>query len=308
MRKLRRKAPVALALILASLSSSCGIFSGFLYRTRMIPPRKGKVSAAQQPLKATRDQLTERISKLYDATNSFIATIAMSASLGSVDQGKITELADVRAYILFRKPSDIRIVAKLPVVGTQAFDMVSNASDFRFYYNSKNLFVIGSNSAPATSKSKIENLRPAAFLSSMLIMPPALSVETPVLVNLTDEDNADYILVFVVKLPNGDLHAAREVWFDRFDLSIIRQRTFDADDDIVSDTHYAEWTLYNGVSFPAHIDIQRPKEAYGLVMNVDSMQMNVPLTDDKFLLPQPAGSQLQVIGSPRDAAGRQAPE
>ena len=49
--------------------------------------------------------------------------------------------------------------------------------------------------------------------------------------------------------------------------------------------------------FPAHIDINRLKDQYGVALEVVDMQMNPALTDDKFILNQPEGSQLQVIGA-----------
>ena len=49
--------------------------------------------------------------------------------------------------------------------------------------------------------------------------------------------------------------------------------------------------------FPAHIDINRPKDGYGVVMEVVDMQMNPNLTSDKFDLTQPEGTQLQIIGA-----------
>ena len=49
--------------------------------------------------------------------------------------------------------------------------------------------------------------------------------------------------------------------------------------------------------FPAHIDLNRPKDGYGLVMDVLDMQMNLSLTSDKFELNQPEGTQLQTIGA-----------
>src|SRR5271165_4329108 len=168
MGRLRRHAPVALALILASLSSSCGLLSRVFLHPRTIL-RHGKPAAGQTLLVATRDQLSERIASLYNSINSFQATITMTPSVGSVYKGQINEIADVKAIILFRKPSDIRIQAQAPVVRTQVLDMVSNGTEFGVFLNSKNLFIHGLNSAPATSKNKIENLRPAAFLSSLMI-------------------------------------------------------------------------------------------------------------------------------------------
>src|SRR5208337_2193436 len=55
---------------------------------------------------ADKDALAARVENLYKAVNSFIATVDMTPSLGSVYKGEITEYKDVRGYILFRKPTD----------------------------------------------------------------------------------------------------------------------------------------------------------------------------------------------------------
>ncbi len=300
MRNPHRHAPVALALILASLSSSCSPAALFS-RTRSIA-RHGKTAlATQKLLVATRDQLNERISRMYNSINSFQATVDMTPSSGSVYLGKITEIADLRAFVLFRKPAEIRIQGQTPVIRTQAFDMVSNGTDFRFFLNSRNLFIEGANDAPAISKNKIENLRPNTFFSSMLIRPADDATESAALMDQTDEDNALYILLYVRKGAGGLLPAiSRSVWFDRLDLSMVRQMVFDDDGNIVSDTRYSKWQPYNGVLFPAHIDINRPKDAYGVVMDVIDMKMNKTMTDDQFVLKRPDGAQMQVVGAAKE--------
>ena len=298
MRNPRRDGPVALALALALLTSSCGIFSVLLFRKKTILRNGKPVTSAQQIRTASRDELVTAVSKIYDAIQSFQMTVEMTPSIGSVYKGEINEIPDCRAFVFFRKPADIRIQAQIPVVRTTAFDMVSNGTDFKFFLNSKNIFFEGANDAPATSKNQYENLRPEAFLNSMLIRPPSKD-ESPVLTDLTDSDNALYVLHFIVKLPNGDLRASRQVWFDRTDLTIVRQMAFNADGAILSDTRYSNWHVYNGVSFPVHMDITRPIEAWGVVMDVEKMQMNEALTDDQFALQRPEGSQLQVIGAPK---------
>jgi len=307
MRKLHRRLPVALALILAFLSSSCG----FLYKTRTII-RHGKPLAGgmQNLLSATREELEARILRMYGAIGSFQAKVDLTPSVGSVYKGQITEIKDMQAFVLFRKPSDIHIIGQAPVVRTRAFDMVSNGTDFRFYLSTKNLFVQGANDAPTVSKNSIENLRPDAFLSSMLVRPGDPAAEGAYLTDQTDEENALYVLHFMRKGPNGDLSQlkpSREIWFDRLDLSIVRQIVFEPGGDIVSDTRYSKWQPYDGVPFPSHIDINRPGDLYGVVMDVMQLQMNKALTDDQFVLAQPEGSKLQVIGAPVDVAPRQAP-
>jgi hypothetical protein len=295
----RRHVPVALALILGLASTSC------LYTKRVILRHGKKVTAATAPqlMVATRDALNNRVTAFYNAINSFQATVDLTPSVGSVYTASITEIKDVRAYVLFRKPAEIRIRGLLPVVRTPAFDMVSDGRNFKALLVSKNLFVEGANAAPATSKNKLENLRPEAFLASMLIKPVEPG-ERPSMIDFTDEDNALYILFYNRVLPSGDVMQSRAVWFDRIDLSIVRQVVFDDSSAIVSDTRYSKWQPYNGVMFPAHIDINRPQDGYGVVLDLKDMQMNVPLTDDKFVLDRPEGSQVQTIGASAPGAAR----
>jgi len=292
MHRLHRHRPVALVLILALFSTSC------LYSKRVILRRGKQVNAASAPplLNATRDELLGRIATIYDAINGLQATVDMAPSVGSVYKGEITDIKDVRAYVLFRKPADIRVIGQLPVVRTKAFDMVSDGASFKVHLVSRNLFVEGANAAPPISKNKFENLRPEAFLSSMLIRPPERGVESVLLEDATDEDDAYYILHFVKTNTAGAIVLSRNVWFDRIDLSLVRQKIFDDTGSIVSDTRYGRWTSYNGAIFPAQIDINRPRDGYGMVMNVVDMQMNIALTDDKFVLTQPEGTTLQTIG------------
>jgi len=296
MPKPHRQVPVALALILGLTSSSC------LYTRRVIFRHGKKVTATTAPTlqTATRDQLSARIASFYNAINSFQATVNMTPSIGSVYTGAITEIKDVRAHVLFRKPASIRIIGQYPVVRTTAFDMVSDGTDFKVFLPSKSLFEVGSNSAPRSSKNKLENLRPEDFLSSMLIQPPDPQTETASRLDFVDEDNALYILFILKKAPNGDPIFVRGVWFDRIDLNIVRQVVYDESGTQVSDTRYSKWQQYNGVMFPAHIDINRPKDEYGVVLDVIDLQMNINFPDDpdtKFVLNQPEGSQLRVIGA-----------
>jgi hypothetical protein len=294
MPKTRRLVPVALALLLGLTSSSC------LFTRRVILRHKVKVTPGQAPklLNATRDELNMRIAASCNAIKSFQAKVDLTPSVGSVYTGQITEIKNVTALVLFRKPADIHIIGYLPVVHSPAFDMLSDGKTFKLYLVSKNLFIEGANDAPPTSKNKFENLRPDAFLSSMLICPGDPGAE-PVLEDATDEDDAIYILHFIKNGPDGKPMIVRNVWFDRIDLTIVRQKVFDPSGSgaIVSDTRYSKWTAYNGVMFPAHIDINRDEDGYGLVLDVTEMKMNIDLSDPQFILNQPPGTTLQTIGA-----------
>ena len=270
-------------------------FSGCFVRRRIIT-RKGSTTT---PVLMTADKQTllDRLEKGYQTIQSFSATVDMTPALGSSEKSKITEYKDVRGYILFRKPADIRIIGLYPVVRNKAFDMVSNGKDFRLYLPAKNRFVTGSNELTARSTNKIENLRPQHFLESLMISPLEPGEKTE-LVNLTDEDNAVYILHLVRVQPDGEILPTRSIWFSRINLHIARQLVYDRSGNILADARYSDWQNYDGVLFPKVIDIDRPQDDYAVVLTVVKMEINRGISDEKFVLEQPEGTQLQVLGQP----------
>jgi outer membrane lipoprotein-sorting protein len=270
-------------------------FSGCFVRRRIIT-RKGS-NATPVLLTADKQTLIDRLARNYQDVQSFSATVDMVPALGSSEKSKITEYKDVRGYILFRKPADIRIIGLYPVVRNKAFDMVSNGTDFRLYLPSSNRFVVGSNQLAAKSPKKIENLRPQHFLEALLVAPmqPGEKAE---LMNFTDEDNAVYILHFVRVQPDGEILPTRSVWFNRLNLHLARQLVYDPAGNILTDARYSDWQNYDGTPFPKTIDIDRPQDEYAVVLTVVKMEINRGVSNDKFVLEQPEGTQLQVLGQP----------
>jgi hypothetical protein len=263
------------------------------------PIKNGVATAKRPPMKATKEELTARIDDLNKKIQSFQATLDMTPSTGSVYKGEITEYRDIRGYILFRRPESVRVIGQYPVVRTTAFDMTSDGREFHIWFPSKSLFVVGENAAPSTSSNKLENWRPQAFLDAMLITPvDSAHGEKATLVDFTDEDHAFYFLLIQRNDDKGNIVPLRSIWFDRIDLQIVRQVVYSPDSSILSDTRYSNWVDFSGVNFPKTIDINRPTDGYGVVLDVIKMEMNNTLTDQQFALQQPAGSKLQVIGSP----------
>ncbi len=287
---LRRARALLLFVCLASL-----LFSSCVVRRRLITRRGG--NKRQVLLTANRDYLTNRIAEQYRSIRDFNATVDMVPALGSAEKSQITEYKDVRAYILFRKPADIRLIGLYPVVRNKAFDMVSTGDTFRLYVPIKNRFITGSNDIIAPSPNRLENLRPQHFLDALLVR-PVQPDERALLENYTDEDNADYILHLIKTLPDGSLQLARTVWFDRLNLRLSRQLIFDVNGNILTDARYSDWQTYDGVPFPKKVDINRPRDEYAVVITVVKMDINKGITEDKFVLQQPEGTQLQVLGQP----------
>ncbi len=181
------------------------------------------------------------------------------------------------------------------VHSTLIFDMASVGREFRVSIPSKDRFIIGDNDSPPSSTNKLENLRPSAFLTSLLIEPPDPKSEMTLLEDDTDENKSVYIL-FIVHQEAGQLRLLRNIYFDRHTLEIVRQKTFTPTGATVSETKYGDWKPYESLSFPSSITIRRPIDGYEVTLNVIEMRMNpTDLTADRFVLPQPPGSQVQRL-------------
>jgi hypothetical protein len=268
-------------------------------RRRVVAQRGGK--ARQGLLVADKATLLDVVAREYNAVRDFSATVDMTPALGSAEKSRITEYKEVRGFILFRRPADIRIIGLFPVVRNKAFDMVSTGPDFKLYLPSRNRFVTGNNAIEEPSTNSIENLRPEHFLDALLVRPPDAKATKLVVENYTDEDDAFYILYEVRQNDRGDLQLVRSIWFGRTDLTMARQLIFDPAGNILTDARYSEWRAYDNIPFPAHIEINRPRDAYGVVIQIVKMDINKGVSEDKFVLERPQGTTLQVIGRPPSA-------
>jgi outer membrane lipoprotein-sorting protein len=270
-------------------------FSSCLARRRAISRKGGTPS--QTLLVADKDTLLQAVTRQFEAIRDFNATVDMIPALGTAERNKITEYKDVRGFILFRKPAGIRIIGLYPVVRNKAFDMVSNGIDFKLYLPSHNRFIMGRNEIEQPSANKMENLRPQHFLDALLVR-PVEPAEKVLLENLTDEDEAFYILHLVRENGGGQLQLSRTIWFNRINLQLARQLIFDAAGNILTDARYSEWHAYDNVPFPKHIEINRPRDEYAVVLDIVKMDINKGIADDKFVLDRPEGTTLQTVGQP----------
>jgi hypothetical protein len=178
--------------------------------------------------------------------------------------------------------------------------MVSNGSIFKLYIPSKGRFIVGTNALTQLSPNKLENLRPQHFLDALVVRPVNLLGEKVVLENFTDEDNAYYIIHEIHQETDGTLKLKRNIWFSRIDMSLARQMIFDDAGNPLTDARYSQWHPYDNVPFPKHIEINRPRDEYAVVLDVVKMDINKGIKDDQFVLEQPEGSTLQTVGAPPD--------
>jgi hypothetical protein len=265
-----------------------------LVRKRIVKPPGAKEN--RPVLTATKEELIERIRNISDPIESFNLKVDMAPSVGNLYGGQVTDYTSIIGYILYRKPDQIRVIGLEPAIHGTAFDMVSRGNDFRVSIPLKSQFIEGRNDAPpSSSQNKLENLRPAAFLTALLIRPPDPNTDLTVLEDDTNETTAAYIVITLQR--SGDkLRAVRNVYFDRYTLDISHQRTFDSEGNITSDTSYANWKDYSGKRFPGLIDIQRPKDGYEVILTVMDLKLNTPdVSAEKFVLNPAPGVQVRTL-------------
>lgn len=246
-------------------------------------------------LSATKQELIDKLHQIYDPLVSFTMKADMSPSVGSLYGGQVTDYPTISGFVIFRKPEDIRVVGLDLVIHSTAFDMVSSGNEFRVSIPSKSQFIEGRNDAPANSRNKLENLRPAAFLNALLIRPPDANRDITVVQDDTNEQKSVYILMMFHK-QEDEYVPVRNVYFDRYTLQVNRQKTFDPAGNILSETKYANWSTHDGIPFASSIDIERPKDGYEVVLQVNDLQVNSSqVTGEKFVLNPPPGAQIKHL-------------
>ena len=184
------------------------------------------------------------------------ASITLTLTAGSAYSGVIKQYHEVSGFLLARRPSHIRVIGQLPVVGTNIFDMDSDGDTFRIFIPPQNKFIVGPATLERPSDKPIENLRPQHILDAIFWQP--IPQGAPVLFEEAGESRRPQhpqhnITCLRCYLPAGsgatasaaasasDWAISRKIWFDRSDLHIARLTTYDAEGKIESDIRYSHW-------------------------------------------------------------------
>lgn len=283
---------------------------GCLFRTRTLDRQ-----FSNAPLKtASQAELINYVNNQAHQIRSMQATVDLDASAADFKNGRATDYKEIRGYILARKPAMLRMKGLLPVVRNTAFDMVSNGKDFKLWIPPRNKFVIGSDSDENYDPSRrMESMRPQYIYDTMLL-PEIGQDEIAVLENgyetVLDSrkhrvEQPDYELAVIRRGPQG-WFLSRRIQFGRTDLLPHRLRIYDQQGNVATDAHYEDYKDFTGTSFPATIEIDRPREGYDMTLHILKLDVNRTLTDEQFALEQPPGAEVVHLGEPKSATA--APE
>jgi outer membrane lipoprotein-sorting protein len=277
------------------------LLSGCMFTTRRLPIPK-------QPLitqTATPDQLVTQLNDRWSKLESLSATVEIQASVLKSKEGVARDYRTFRGHILMRKPEMMRVLGQVPVLGTRMFDMASDGKNFMLFIPSKNKAVKGLNSVKKMSANTVENMRPGFFFDAMVVrgLEPG-DLYAVVADSETVEDAArrhlfavpEYILSISRSKPGSQqLTPVRVVVFRRDDLLPYQQDLYDGEGNLETQVDYANYRNFDSVRYPSTIIIKRPLEEYQLVLTVESVQQNMPLTDDQFQIKIPAGTPIQNL-------------
>src|SRR5215472_3001612 len=261
---------------------------------------------------ATLEQLLETNNSNAEKLKSLKATIDIDSSVLQQKKGKVTDNPQIAGYILLRKPEMLRMIGLVPVVHNHMFDMVSNGSRFELAIPPQSKFFFGSNRQPAKpSPNPLYNMRPQHISDALLLKPIDPEKEIAVLEDTTeivkdpkthkDAEQAAYAVVVIDKDESG-YFLSRKIVFSRTDLLPHEQYLYNRQHQLVTIARYENFSDKAGIMFPGMVSIQRPIEGYSLVLNMVKLDVNVPLSDEQFVLTQPPGSQLINLDTQSSAA------
>lgn len=278
--------------------------SGCLFHTRKVQPPYA-ISSLKN---ATKPELIAYINSQAAKIQTMQATVDIDTSVGGEKQGRVTEYQEIRGYVLARKPAMLRMIGLFPIVRNRAFDMVSDGQQFKVWIPTKNRFVEGRNDEMTPNpRQPLENLRPNVIYDALLLRAIDPGTESAVLEDSTETVSGDKgrkyerpaYVIDVIRGQGEQSWLSRKIVFDRLDLLPNRQMIYDQAGTLVTDARYSNYQDYNGVNFPSHIEIKRPQEEYDITLNIVKMDMNQPLSNDKFVLEQPPGAQvIHLVGTP----------
>jgi outer membrane lipoprotein-sorting protein len=267
--------------------------TGCLTHTRIVP----KTRPADVVLNATLDQLLQQVNTRFDSIQTINASVEIAATTGGGLQGQVTEHPSFSGYIFLRKPEDLRVLLRVPFVGSVALDMVSDGKNWTLWVPPHHLAMTGTSEVTKPSKNGLENLRPAVFFDALLVR----GLGANQIVSLTSDmrivenpknkkdliEEPDYDLE-ILEQPRGQTaHTVRVIHISRTTLLPYQQDIYDPDGNIVTRAFYSNYQSFNNIPFPMKIEIKRPLDQYSLTVITTKLALNQTLDDDQFELKIP---------------------
>jgi len=193
----------------------------------------------------------------------------------------------------------MRVLLRVPVLGSQALDMVSDGKTWKLWIPPRHLAMIGTSDVADASQHGLESLRPKIIFDSLLVhgLTPDqivdLTQDSRVLPDPKDKkqlvEEPDYQLT-ILEQPNGHTaHTLRVIHIGRSTLLPYQQDIYDRFGNVVTQAFYSDYQNFGDIPFPMKIEIKRPQDQYSLTITITKLLVNQKLDDDQFDLKFPEG-------------------
>jgi outer membrane lipoprotein-sorting protein len=263
-------------------------------------------------LNATLDQLLKQVDDRYGSIQSMTATVEMSTSTGGSMQGVVKESISFGGFIIMGKPEQIRVILQVPVLKSEALNMVSDGKSFKMLIRPKNCAIVGSDTVMVSSQKGLYSLRPAVILDSLLIR----GIEPDQVVAMTQDsrdipdpktrkdviEEPDYDIEFLSQPEGNVARALRVIHIGRTNLLPYRQDIYNADGKVETQAFYSNYKNFGDINFPTKIVIQRPLDELGMTITISNATFNKPLSADEFKLDIPDATRITNMDDPASAS------
>jgi outer membrane lipoprotein-sorting protein len=285
----------------AGLIGMAPALTGCLTHTRAVP----RTHLASIVMSTSLDQLARQINRRFDSIQSMNASVEIAASTGGGLQGEVKEFVSFRGYILMRKPESLRVLLLVPVLGTQALDMVTDGKTFKLLVPPRHEAMTGTNEVTHPSKNGLENLRPVVFFDSMFVQGPdanqIISMTSDTRVIELDKKKKDLVeepayAVQILEQPQGQtVRTLRVIHINSTDLLPYQQDIYDAGGNVATKAFYSNYQYFGDTPFPTTILIQRPQDHYSLTVTITKLTLNQKMDDDQFELKIPESYPIKTM-------------
>ena len=296
--------------VAAGLLAMTPALTGCLVRTHSVL----KTRLPDVVYNSTLDQLLKQADARSAAIQSATVFVNVAACTGGSLKGEVTCYPAFSGFIIIGKPEQISVILKLPLLGSQALDMVSDGKSFKMLIPPENCAITGSDVVTNSSQKGLYALRPGVILDSLLMQPRqddqvvAMTQDSRTLPDPKKRkgiiEEPDYDIQFLSR-PEGDVaRSLRVIHIGRATLLPYQQDIYDAEGKVVTEAAYSDYQKFGDINFPSKIVIQRPLDELSLTITLNKKtSFNKPLPADQFTPPQiPAGYAIQNMDDPVSAA------
>jgi len=287
--------PCAAALLLPIFLSGCSL----LPTTRKLPvPKAPALTQTVAP-----EELVAQLNKRWEALSTMNAKVEIQATEFNTNAGLKKDSPTFGGLVFMQKPEKLRVFGMVPVIRTEAFDIVGDGKTFTMYIPHNNMVYKGTYDVAAKKPSPglEEKLRPGFFFDAIVVRGLESNDEYMVTADtVIGEDAArkhlysvpEYKLTIMRgKLGSPEHEPRRVVYFHRDNLLPSQQDIYDSDGNLVTQVTYGPYKDFDSVQYPASITIKRPLDEVQIVLTIDSVKQNAPLSPDQFEITNiPAGT------------------